>query len=188
MAATANKVIAVISSRSVGGASIFDTEESFSPYAEVARRLLSKMKSAVLIRTFQRLMLAIAVLLCLSATASALSGGTALSPGEFTAVGELGACNATLITPELVLTAAHCVCPNPTQGGSNCRHTATMIITDAHGSQYGLSGTVRVHPDYEKFTIHLSNSADLAVIHLDAASRNTASPTMGVTGISIHSD
>ena len=160
MAATANKVIAVIFPRSVGGASIFVMEE---------------MKSAVLIRTFRRLMLTIVVMLCLSATASALSGGTALSHGEFTAVGELGACNATLITPDLVLTAAHCVCPNPTQGGSNCRHTATMIITDEHGSQYGLSGTVRVHPDYEKFAINLSNSADLAVIHLDATSRKTAS-------------
>lgn len=135
----------------------------------------SKKQSAVLVRIYQLIMLAI-VTLGQTAPASAFSQGIVLPPGAFSAVGEVGfSCGATLITPELVLTAAHCVCKNPTSGGSNCSRIASVFITDDQGRTFDLSGTVRVHPDYEKYTSDLSNSADLAVIHLDAASRNRIS-------------
>lgn len=131
--------------------------------------------SAILIKIFQRMMLTVIVLLSLVVAASALTGGRILPPGEYPAVGEVGSCNATLITPELVLTAAHCVCPNPTFDGSNCHRNVTVFITDAQGVKHDISGSVRVHPDYQRFTYDSSNDADLAVIHLDAASRQKAS-------------
>jgi hypothetical protein len=95
-----------------------------------------------------------------------LSDGIIVQPGELEAVGTLAAlnksCSATLITDNLVLTAAHCVCPSE-NNPNGCATRATFTLhevfpiddpdTGVDESQtrqedVSIAGTVRVHPEY----------------------------------------
>lgn len=111
-----------------------------------------------------RLLLA---LLCTVTRAEALSPGTELEPGVFPAVGQLvpdpprvGKCTATLITYDLVLTAAHCVC-EPDQAGY-CASRATFEFTAPYNIR--ITGTVLAHPE---FGVRRWFNEDIAVIRLD---------------------
>ncbi|MEM7587865.1 MAG: S1 family peptidase [Acidobacteriota bacterium] len=87
-----------------------------------------------------------------------LSGGTAVPSGELRAVGAIRGCTATLITQELVLTAAHCVCPND-GNRTNCSSRSNFLLEGA-----SLAGDVLVHPEYgDKGWLR----DDYALIHLD---------------------
>ena len=55
-----------------------------------------------------------------------LSVGTSVKPGKYDAVGKIPGCTATLITDNLVLTAAHCVCPTDNPNG--CATRTTFIL------------------------------------------------------------
>lgn len=93
-----------------------------------------------------------------------LTSGSAVQPGELDAVGMLngGACTASLIGPNRVLTAAHCVCPNDwaTKGCSNrANFTLEQVFprddpntsTDESLTRRDITigGTVTVHPEFE---------------------------------------
>lgn len=116
---------------------------------------------------FHYLQWSFALLLLTSSSAGALSPGSDLKPGVFPAVGKLvaappyvGACTATLITHDLVLTAAHCVC-EPDQVGY-CASRATFEFTEPYNIQ--IPGTVLAHPE---FGVRRWFNEDLAVIRLD---------------------
>ena len=114
--------------------------------------------------------------LVVSTAAAALSPGHLISPGVFPAVGKLRAappfvksCTATLIEPQRVLTAAHCVC-QPEKFGT-CASRATFELLDiflasAPGTRMNVTipGTVRVHPE---FGLKRWLNEDIAVIDLD---------------------
>jgi len=68
-----------------------------------------------------------------------LSQGTVVPANELQAVGRIGGCTATLITQDLVLTAAHCVCRYETykDRGKGCSTRATFSL-EGNMVVYGL--------------------------------------------------
>ncbi|MEM8837055.1 MAG: S1 family peptidase [Pseudomonadota bacterium] len=114
--------------------------------------------------------------------AQALTIGQQVPAGSFEAVGQLAGsppvrgCTATVISPRMVLTAAHCVCPgdNPSQ----CATRAGIVLrnvfpADNHATARNeaatrtnvtIMGRVRVHPEYGS---RGWAREDLAVIDLD---------------------
>ena len=107
-----------------------------------------------------------AAILIAASNPKALSPGSDLAPGVFPAIGKLvadpprvGACTATLITHQLVLTAAHCVC-EPERIG-NCAARATLEFP---GFNIKIPGAVRAHPDFGTKRWY---NEDMAVIELD---------------------
>ena len=113
----------------------------------------------------------------------AVTGGTViddLTSVRYHGVGTVNSCTATLITPRLVLTNAHCVCE-----GSSCDTSGYFQILNNPGLQF--FGDVRVHPVYlyilSKGAVGGSIGAkymgiDLAVIEL------TESPSQAPYGVS----
>jgi hypothetical protein len=101
-----------------------------------------------------------------------LSAGMAIPVGELEAIGRLGGCTATLITNTLVLTAAHCVCPNQLRvSPSDCVPRATFFLDNVFPvnnqsarATLSIEGTVRVHPEY---TLRGWLREDYAVVNLD---------------------
>jgi len=116
-----------------------------------------------------------------------LSAGTSVPTGELEAVGTIPGCTATLIGNSLVLTAAHCVCPNDVNA-QNCKTRATFTLhnvfpidnpatpTDESKSRTDvtISGNVRVHPEY---TQRGWLREDYAVIELDQPITDVAKVT-----------
>jgi len=112
-----------------------------------------------------------------------LSTGTPVPPGELEAVGTLPGCTATLITPTLVLTAAHCVCP--ASSPTNCSAQTTFTLHDvfpiddpttpvdesATRTNVTIAGAVRVHPE---FGMRGWLREDLAVVTLVQAATQRA--------------
>jgi hypothetical protein len=86
---------------------------------------------------------------------SALSHGTPVPAGELEAVGEIvgyGGCTGTLISDNLVLSAAHCFC----NGKSDCTKKGYFILTDVrtHADpktriNVTFAGKVRIFPEFE---------------------------------------
>lgn len=94
-------------------------------------------------------------------TELAIKNGYALPTGQLEAVGMLPGCSATLIDHQIVLTAAHCVCPSDSSPvGCSARTTFTLnnvkpVDNPATGVNESLTrrnvsigGTVHVHPSY----------------------------------------
>ncbi len=100
----------------------------------------------------------------LAATTQDLRNGTVTSTGYLEAVGSMnGVCTATLVDHQVVLTAAHCVCPNDTNA-QGCATRAAIGLRDvrpvddpstqtdesATRTKVIIHGDVTVHPDYAK--------------------------------------
>jgi hypothetical protein len=118
-----------------------------------------------------------------------LSVGAAVAPGELDAVGMLngGSCTATLIANNMVLTAAHCVCPNNWKT-AGCSTRATFTLDDVFPvnnpktpvdesktrQDITIGGNVRVHPEYEQ---RGWLREDFAVVTLDQPA-NQVAPTV----------
>ena len=97
---------------------------------------------------------------------------------ELEAVGQIPGCTATLITQNLVLTAAHCVCTTAADGSHTCNARTTFTLenvfpvddpkTPADESKtrknVSIAGRVRVHPEYE---LRGWQREDIAIIELD---------------------
>jgi V8-like Glu-specific endopeptidase len=109
-------------------------------------------------------------------TEQGLSVGTLVQPGELDAVGRIPGCTATLITQDLVLTAAHCVCPASSLDGCATRTTFTLdsvfTVADPNTRQaVSIGGDVRVHPE---FGMRGWQREDLAVVDLDQPASDLA--------------
>lgn len=105
-------------------------------------------------------------------------GGDSVPEGELEAVGRLGGCTATLIESDLVLTAAHCVCPDD-NSRENCRQQATFVLknvrpTDSPMTRRDISivGVVNIHPKFATDSNWLSN--DFATVKLNQPVSNVA--------------
>jgi len=135
-------------------------------------------------KTLQSLLGSIAItLLCSSAQAEIrsnvymLSSGNSVADGRFEAVGRLPGCTATLISESLVLTAAHCVCPND-DNALNCTKRTSFTLTNVRPvdnpvttpdesqgrTDISIQGNVLVHPN---FTAAGWLRSDYALIVLD---------------------
>ncbi|WP_395375958.1 S1 family peptidase [Marinicella sp. W31] len=88
-------------------------------------------------------------------------GGELVPEGELEAIGRIPGCSATLIEPDLVLTAAHCVCTGETSRtdcSTNSRFTlvnvrpiddlTTSVDESLTRQNIGLDGVINVHPQY----------------------------------------
>ena len=96
-----------------------------------------------------------------AASVQAINGGDLVPIGRHEAVGMLGGCSASLISDRLVLTAAHCVCPEDASP-RGCQARATFTLTDVvrrddpatlaneeeSRGNVPLSGNVRVYERY----------------------------------------
>jgi cysteine-rich repeat protein len=108
----------------------------------------------------------------------ALTGGTVTATGELEAVGRVngGGCTGTLITPDTVLTAGHCVCSGsqttpvgqpPAYTCSRAQFTFVNVRPASNPAvrvDVTVGGNVTVHPNY---TIGAWLSNDYALIRLD---------------------
>jgi hypothetical protein len=129
-------------------------------------------------------------------TASASTGGTVDSTNQYSAVGLIAfyddgvryRCTATLVSPTVLVTAAHCtfsvegrtavtfapLIANAPPSGLPVAATPAAGYTQAEASSAGyVSGTGVTHPDYSDFT-DMDNWNDLGVVVLDQ-------PVAGIT-------
>ena len=122
-----------------------------------------------------------------ASTTFPLSAGKSVPIGKLEAVGTIPGCTATLITNNLVLTAAHCVCPSQ-DNANNCQNRAAFTLHDVfpiddpntpvdeskNRTNVTISGNVRVHPEY---TQRGWIREDYAVIELDRSITTVAKVT-----------
>jgi len=114
-----------------------------------------------------------------------LSTGTAVPVGELEAIGTIPGCTATLITQDIVLTAAHCVCESDKSHQCSSRTTFTLHdvlpINDSSSQRRNISvqGDVNVHPAYDgrKSVVCADANVDIAVIRLDTPINRLANIT-----------
>ena len=127
-----------------------------------------KIKTCAMLRLISVLVLSLAACTAIppppptiSSTSYRLSQGNSVPVGQLEAVGTVPGCTATLIADNLVLTAAHCVCPSETDA-KNCATRRTFTLHDVFPVDdpatpldesktrldVSISGNVRVHPEY----------------------------------------
>ena len=105
-----------------------------------------------------------------------LSAGYAVPEGELEAVGRIPGCTATLISPRVVITAAHCVCTESSSDDCAARADFTLksvhpiddpttsLDESARRTDVTIQGDVYVHPEYG---VEGWSRKDLALIVLD---------------------
>jgi hypothetical protein len=118
-----------------------------------------------------------------------LSSGQPVPLGELEAVGTVPGCTATLIANALVLTAAHCVCPDQVNASlQRCQTRTAFTLHDVFPvddpgtavdesksrAMVTIHGNVRVHPEY---TVRGWLREDYAVIELDRPASTVAHVT-----------
>lgn len=112
-------------------------------------------------------------------TAFAFRGGTNIDERLWSSIGEVGSCNATLISYDRVLTAAHCLCLYLQNGQTSCKEFVHVRMTGDDRRAIELHGRVIKHTSYRLVTPNLSQGVDLAVIMLDANSQQITRNTIG---------
>ncbi len=132
----------------------------------------------VLLSTF--LMSELAYSQDIGSTAQPIKNGEAVPVTEYEAVGRLngGTCTATLIEPDLVLTAAHCVCPDD-NSRLGCATQATFTLTNVRPvnasvrRNISMVGAVGLHPKFAADPLSWL-SHDFAVVRLNQKATDLA--------------
>ncbi len=129
------------------------------------------------------LIVLLSTLLMSQLTYAQIKNGNPVPVAEYEAVGILNGgsgrtCTATLIAPDLVLTAAHCVCPDD-NSREGCASRATFTLKNVRPvnspttrRDISIMGSVRLHPKFATDSNWLSN--DFAIIHLDQKATDIA--------------
>ena len=104
----------------------------------------------------------------------AISIGTPVPVGELEAIGHANSCTGTLITDNLVLSAAHCFCDSAT----NCQKQGQFVLHDVRPvnnpnvrQDITINGKVRIHQEYE---LRGWAREDYAVLELDKPASSVA--------------
>ncbi len=108
-----------------------------------------------------------------------IKNGDPVPVTEFEAVGSLnGVCTATLIEPDLVLTAAHCVCPED-ESREGCASQAIFTLRNIRPidspttrRNINMTGSVSLHPKFATDSNWLSN--DFAIVRLNQKATDIA--------------
>src|SRR5262249_48590768 len=85
-------------------------------------------------------------------------------------------CSGTVIAPDTVLTAGHCVCTTNVIGGNVCLTDVQVEFPGPDNSLRVLDGKATFHPDYNPSWIHNDTEHDFAIVKVGGTSPKYATP------------